>query len=236
MNKNELSNFLKSIGHSQAAVNRSLRAFDAFENWLEAEQSLTIDDDISEEILENFLLYAKKGQKNLLLGLAGVFEFQGKENLKTATMQMRRAILDKEIKPMRLKDFLGVDQDLVKALKENGMRNAYQLLQSCRTVQDRKTLADEFGVSYKTLLDLVKMADLSRIFAVKAVRTRLYLDSGNDTLDKLAAQDPMTLHLDLVKFVDESHFDGIPTTPKEASFTVKEAQKIERWITFENDE
>lgn len=45
------------------------------------------------------------------------------------------------------------------------------------------------------------MADLSRLFAVKALRMRLYLESGFDTLDKLAAQEPMALHLALVKFV-----------------------------------
>ncbi len=80
------------------------------------------------------------------------------------------------------------------------------------------------------------MADLSRMFAVKAVRSRLYLDSGFDTLDKLAALDPMTLHLALVKFVKESQFKGIATSLKEAEFTVKEARKTERWIQFGDGE
>ena len=80
------------------------------------------------------------------------------------------------------------------------------------------------------------MADLSRIFAVKAVRTRLYLDSGYDTLDKLTSQDPISLHHALVKFVEESHFDGVPTTPKEAEFTVNAAKEIERWIIFRKSE
>ena len=38
----------------------------------------------------------------------------------------------------------------------------------------------------------------------------------------------------LVKFVDESGFKGIPT--KEAEFTVKTAQELERWIVFDEDE
>ena len=80
------------------------------------------------------------------------------------------------------------------------------------------------------------MADLSRIRAVKAKRTRLYLESGFDTLDKLAAQDPMELHRSLVQFVEESGFDGVATQPKEAEFTVKTAQELERWITFEAED
>ena len=235
MDKSKLTDYLISNGRSQAAINRSLRALDALEQWLATEQSLTIDDDISKEVLENFILSAKKSQKNLLLGLAGVFEYQGKEDLKSYAMKMRRAILDKERKPMRLKDFLGVDQALIKALEEKDIRDAHQLLQACRTPEERKILAAELDVSNNALLELVKMADLSRIVAVKKVRTKLYLDSGYDTLEKLAAQDPMALHLDLVKFVEETGFDGIPTTPKEAAFTVKQARKTKRWITFGAD-
>ena len=92
------------------------------------------------------------------------------------------------------------------------------------------------NVPYNELLALIKMADLSRIFAVKVVRTRLYLESGFDTLEKLAAKDPITLHHALGKFVKKSGFDGIPTTHKEAEFTVKAARKLDRWIIFDEDE
>jgi hypothetical protein len=68
------------------------------------------------------------------------------------------------------------------------------------------------------------------------VRTRLYLESGFDTLDKLSSHEPIALHLAMVKFVEESGFDGIPTTPKEAAFTIKTAQKLDRWIIFDEDE
>jgi len=236
MDIDQLTAYLKSINRSKPAIARSLRALEAFESWLDKTRDQSIDDDLSLEDLQAFIQSAKKGQKNLLLGLANVFEFQGKDDLKTAAMQMRRAILNKEIKPMRLKDFIGVDHALIAALENKGMRDAHQLLHACRTYKARQALAANLDVPYKDMLDLVKMADLSRIFAVKSVRTRLYLDSGFDTLDKLAAQDPMQLHDDLVKFVEESHFNGIPTTPKEAVFTVKTAKKIDRWVIFNKGE
>ena len=232
MDIDKLTAYLKSIKRTKAAIARSLRALEAFESWLDETRGLSIDDDISQEDLQAFIQSAKKGQKNLLLGLSNVFDFQGKDDLKTAAMKMRRAMLDKEVKPMRLRDFIGVDPWLIEALKAKGLRDAHQLLKACLTNEMRDSLAAELNIPYKSLLDLVKMADLSRIFAVKAVRTRLYLDSGYDTLDKLAAQDPMALHHALVKFVEESHFDGIPTTPKEAEYTVKTAMEIERWVIF----
>jgi len=197
MDIDKLTAYLKSIKRTKAAIARSLRALEAFESWLDETRGLSIDDDISQEDLQAFIQSAKKGQKNLLLGLSNVFDFQGKDE-----------------------DFIGVDPWLIEALKAKGLRDAHQLLKACLTNEMRDSLAAELNVPYKSLLDLVKMADLSRMFAVKAVRTRLYLDSGYDTLDKLAAQDPMALHHALVKFV------------KEAEYTVKTAMEIERWVIF----
>lgn len=236
MDKEQLTTYLKSIKLSESAINRTLWALDTFDIWLKENYSLSIDSDITIDYLEGFIQSAEKRQKNLCLGLINVFDFQGKETLKTAAAKIRGAMLKKERKPMRLKDFLGVDESLIAGLNANGIKDAWQLLKACQTVAARKELAANLGVAYQDLLALVKMADLSRIFAVKAVRTRLYLDSGFDTLDKLADQDPMALHLSLVKFVKESHFNGIATLPKEAEFTVKEARKIERWIVFEEEE
>jgi hypothetical protein len=236
MEKEQLISYLKSIKRSASAINRTLWALDAFEHWLKENHDLTIDADIQMDHLEAFIHTAEKRQKNLCLGLINVFDFQGKEALQHATAKMRGSSLKKESKPMRLKDFLGVDETLIAGLGAKGIKDAWQLLKLCRTIESRKTLAAELGVPYQDLLTLVKMADLSRMFAVKAVRTRLYLDSGFDTLDKLSAQNPMDLHLALTKYVEESHFHGIATLPKEAKFTVKEAQKIERWIAFEEDE
>ena len=224
------------MGGSKYATIRSLKAFERFDTWLKETRGLTIDDDIEIKDLHTFILSTEKGQKNLLLGLANVFEFQGRDALKAAALQLRRELLNKETKPMRLKDFIGVDPSLITELEAKGLRNAHQLLRACRTRDMRLALAAELGVPYQNLLDLVKMADLSRIRGVKAVRTRLYLDSGFDTLDKLASQDPQKLHLDLVKFVEESHFDSIATQSKEAEFTVKTAREIERWIEFEDGE
>ena len=236
MDQEQLLAYLKSTRRSTAAIRRSLAALSAFTTWLAANHNLTIDDDISLDVLEAFIQSMDKGHKNLLMGLANVFEFQGRDELKTAAVTMRREMLDAEIKPMPLRDFIGIAPELVASLEAKGIRHALDLLQVCRTATDRIALAKEFDVPYQDLLALVKMADLSRLFAVKAVRSRLYLDSGFDTLDKLAAQDPMDLHLAMVKFVIQSQFDGVPTTPKEADFTIRAAKNLERLIVFKAGE
>jgi hypothetical protein len=137
---------------------------------------------------------------------------------------------------MPLNEYIGVDETLITALEEKGIRDAYQLLHTCRTPEERKALANELNIAYGILLDLVKMADLSRLFAVKAVRARLYLDSGYDTVEKLATEEPMALHNAMVEFVEKTGFNGVPTLLKEAEGTVKAAKELERWIVFEEDE
>jgi hypothetical protein len=236
MDQEQLLAYLKSTKRSTAAIRRSLAALAAFTTWLATTHGLTVDDEVSLELLEAFIQSVDKGRKNLLMGLANVFEFQGRDDLKKAAMTMRRSMLNAETRPMPLRDFIGVAPEVVASLEAKGIQHAVDLLQVCRTPADRVVLARDLAVPDQDLLDLVKMADLSRLFAVKAVRARLYLLSGYDTLDKLAAQDPMDLHLALVRFVEEAHFDGVPTTPKEAAGTVKAARELERWVVFENGE
>jgi hypothetical protein len=101
----------------------------------------SIDDDISRKDLGDFIKSVKKGQKNLLLGLSEVFEFQAKEELKIGALKMRRDMLNKEVKPMRFQDFLNVNPDLIAALKEKDVKDAHQLLKICRTPQDRIKLS-----------------------------------------------------------------------------------------------
>ena len=126
------------------------------------------------EILVAFIQSVNKGHKNLLMGLANAFEFLGRDDLKTAAVTMRRDMLDAETQPMPLRDFIGVPAGLADGLDSMGVRHALDLLKVSRTRTDRAVLAGALGVPYQDLLALVKMADLSRLIAVKAVRARLY--------------------------------------------------------------
>lgn len=146
MERKQLFAYLKSIGRSEAAIKRSIHALSVFEDWLEDERGLTIEDEISLEDLQAFIQSAKKGQKNLLMGLANVFDFQGNGALKDAAIQMRRDLLDQAVTPMLLREFIGVKRLLVDALAAKGIYDAHQLLRACRTPEERKALARELNV------------------------------------------------------------------------------------------
>jgi predicted RecB family nuclease len=76
------------------------------------------------------------------------------------------------------------------------------------------------------------LADLARIPGVKGVRARLYYDAGIDTVEKLAAIVPEELREMVVAYVEISGFDGQPTLPAEAKFTVEKARKLPSIIEY----
>jgi hypothetical protein len=75
-------------------------------------------------------------------------------------------------------------------------------------------------------LEFVKLSDLARVQGLKNIRARLYYDAGVDTIEKLAACDPSELRELLIRFIEDSGFDGIAPTPKEARSAVKQARKL----------
>ena len=166
------------------------------------------------------------------MGLGNVFDFLGREDMRQKTSELREEMLSGERKSMPLKEFLGIEQKLIQNLAGLEIKNASQLLEVCVDQTDRQALAEHCGFSYKALLELIKMADLTRIFGVKATRARLCLESGFDTLDKLAQQDPHKMREALVRFVEETGFQGIATLPKEAEHTIDEAKRLPKLIQF----
>lgn len=67
---------------------------------------------------------------------------------------------------------------------------------------------------------------------MKGIRARLYCDAGVDTVEKLASWDPQELREMLIKFVEETGFDGIAPLPKEVRNTVESARVIERIVVY----
>ncbi len=72
----------------------------------------------------------------------------------------------------------------------------------------------------------MKLSDLARIPGVKGVRARLYYEAGIDSVEKIAALEPEEFLDQVVEYVNKSGFDGVPTLPSEALYTVDKARKI----------
>jgi hypothetical protein len=135
-------------------------------------------------------------------------------------------------KPYKLKNFKNVNQESVRKLAATGIETVEDMLQAGKTKSKRKGLSEKTGIKSEEILELAKLSNLTRLGAVKAVRARLYHDTGFDTLEKIARVSAEELIAGTKKFIEETGFDGIPPTPKEAENTVKAAKTLADVLTF----
>jgi hypothetical protein len=127
---------------------------------------------------------------------------------------------------------MGVSHQHTQALRKEGIFTSEHMLEAGRTEEDRKILAQKTGVPLSAVLELVKLADMSRIVGLKRKRARLFYDAGLDTLDKIAKSDPETMQQMFVEFVERTRFDGSPPTPSEAAYSVKLAKYLPRIVEY----
>lgn len=236
MNEKTFSQYLKSKGKKEHVVAELISQVRRFEDFLSHDRSASLDSATVQDILAfgDQIEQASPGRgKVVMRGIALYYAFCGQPELASTAAGLREQQTAKSRKAFMLKDFRGIHPAAVTALSVTGVHSVSQLIAVGATPQARQTLARQTGVDPQHLLELVKLADLSRLGGLKTIRARLYYDAGFDTLDKIAAQDPEEMRSAIQQFVQRTGFDGIAPLPKEALHTVEAARKLPRLVTFE---
>lgn len=101
---------------------------------------------------------------------------------------LRRQALSYLPKPVSLARFPGVCPDVVTVLKSCGINHGKQLLERTATAADRARFAAEVGIDSSVLLDLVKMANLTRISGIGPTFARLLVSMDIKGLSQLFAK------------------------------------------------
>ncbi len=97
-------------------------------------------------------------------------------------------------KPNSIADFAGIATHTVDKLAEVGIKNTEKLYSRALTHAQRKALSELSGVSIGEILELTKLADLSRVKWVGVTFARMLYDLGIDTVEKATQADPVELH------------------------------------------
>jgi hypothetical protein len=228
MKEEEFCNFLRKGGRSPSAIKRAVRYVREFEAFLSKQGSGKGLGEAGPEDLDRFVndleREPKVSAKGHLWGLAYYFEFSSNQEM----LHLAGILRGQRIKrtPFSLREFRGVDPKHINKLAALGIRNINQMLKKGKTYQDRLSLSEETGIPMDAILELVKLSDLARIPGVKGIRARLYVDAGVDTIEKMAQWDPVELTNMIREFVGRTGFEGVPTLPAEARFTVKKAKEL----------
>lgn len=234
MDRDEFEMYLKKGGRSVSAINRCIHLVSIFEDFLRDSRQGTGINYAELEDLSEFIRIAdrdsKLNSKTLLWAIGYYYNYTGNFEMSNIARTMREERIIR--KPFPLKDFRGVDIEDLEILARQGISNTDQMLQAGATEKDRRLLAEQTGIPEPNIVELVKLSDLARIPGVKGTRARLYYEAGIDSVAKIANLEPEDFHNQVVDYVNKSGFEGVPTLPAEAVYTVDKARKLPSVIDY----
>ncbi|UCH32431.1 MAG: DUF4332 domain-containing protein [Candidatus Bathyarchaeota archaeon] len=229
MDEEGFRRYLKKTGKSRTKIEFNLRNVKRFEEHLLQSKRKKLEDAAPSD-LKNYVNWAKEtGTKIWLWVFNRYYTYKQNDELFCSTNEL---IGIQSVRKSKLKDFLGVNPKHVQALKAEGIITAEQMLKAGKTRADREKLSVKSGVPLDSILELVKLSNLSRIIGLGKKRARLFYDAGLDTMDKIAEWNSEEMRQMLLEFVERTGFDGSASTPSEAAFTVKLAKYLPRIIEY----
>ncbi|NHJ46858.1 MAG: DUF4332 domain-containing protein [Asgard group archaeon] len=228
----EYKKFLKRKGKKIDVVERNCKAVKKFKSFLHQTRSRELAS-VTKEDVEAYVKHIeseKQSAKVTLYSLMNYFAFIGNIELLDLTRTLREERTKKTRRIFPIKDFLKVDQDHVKKLASNGIRNVEQMLEAGKTKKQREELSKQLDIPEESILELVKLSDITRLGYVKKKLSRLYYEAGLDSPVKIAAFEPEDLHAFFVKFVEESGWDGMVPNPSDLVHNVASARKLKNVV------
>lgn len=133
-------------------------------------------------------------------------------------------------KSFLLKAFPGINKALIKKLKEMGIINTIQLLQIAETKKKQIQLSKETEVNLMDLQELVKLADILRIWGLEPVFCRIFYETGTDTVKKIAQAHPPSLYEQLTAVNEKKGFTRAKFSAKDVKFVIETAQGLPRTV------
>ena len=231
MNEEGFRRYLKETGKPENRIEREVRKMKEFELYLSKHRNRKFGAETAEDLRDFVSRLGDRGEKvNVWLWVLSRYYNSVSNDLMLCAVNEMIGL--QFIKVANLKDFLGINRQHTQALRKDGVSTSEHLLNVGRTEEGREKLAEKTGVPLGAILELVKLADLSRIPGLARKRARLYYDAGLETLDKIAELDQEKMRKMLVEFVERTRFDGSPPTPSEAVFTVKLAKYLLRIVEY----
>jgi hypothetical protein len=207
-----------------------------FEEYLNTQFDRLELNEAQPEHLSAFLVWGKGkfGSVNSYLwAISRYYEYAGNDIMLRYANQIRSQKIEKgrsKRPSLTLKEIEGIKSEYIEALGMLGISNAAQLINAGKTRQSRLALSGETGIPYDAIVELVKLADLCRISDIKGKRVQLLFNTGFDTIEKIAAQDPVEMREQIIKINQGDSIVARCPTLTETKFWVEQAKKMTRFV------
>lgn len=225
--------FLKKAGKRGHVIDGLVGQVAAFEDHLTTTGPAGLEAVTKRAIRDYVKTLDPRLVKERMRGLALYYKFAGNDSLAQLASDIREQGIASTRHAFKLRGFRGVDPKEVARLEAIGIVTIEHLLAAGKTPEARQQLARRTGIARRTILELVKLSDLSRLGAVKSIRARLYYDAGLDTPAKFSQWEPDALREYLVKWVARTGFDGLAPLPKEIRNAIASAARLPQIVVYD---
>jgi hypothetical protein len=238
MVKEGFQTFLKKQRRSQGTIRQCVKLTGEFETYLHQHREGKGLDEAGSDDLESFVSWKKKQKKSVnsyLWAIYRYYEYASNEPMRKLANDIRRKEIDKrrgKRKSLSLKDIQGVDHEHIKKLNAIGIIDVKGMLGAGRTNEEREELSRKSSVPLDEILELVKLADLTRIVDIKGVRVSLLYAAGADTVENIARYDPERLRERLIEVNEERRILKRHPTLIETSYWVTQAKALPKIVNY----
>jgi hypothetical protein len=238
MDEEAFRQFMKKQRRSQGTMDSCVDFTRVFEEYLKAHFDRMELNEAQPEHLDAFLAWGKGKygfMNSHLWAVSRYYEFTGNDRMRRYANQIRSQTIEKKRSKrpsLLLKEIEGIKPEYIGVLGMLGISNAAQLINAGKTHNSRLALSEETGIPYDGIDELVKLADLCRISDIKGMRVRLLYDTGFDTIEKIANQDPVEMRDQIIKINQREKIAACHPTLTETKFWVEQAKKLPKLVEY----
>ena len=120
----------------------------------------------------------------------------------------------------------------VKKLAAVGIADVEGILEAGRTKEEREELSRKSGVLLDEIVELVKLADLTRIVDIKGTRVRLLYEAGVNTVEELSRYDPEGLRERLIEVNEQRQILKRHPNLVETRYWVTQAKALPKFVEY----
>ncbi len=194
---------------------------------------------LGEDIDKNLDIIKKHRISNLdellvaLKDKSKIQEFSKQSGLPAKYLEvLKRVVSGYRQKPNKIKDFSCVSEDTLHKLEKSGLKNTLKLYDEVLTPEKRNECSKKTGISQDEMLKLAKLVDLSRIRWVNHTFAYVLLESGYDTVEKVAQADYKELYTAIKQLNEERKIYNAHIGERDMKMVIESAQGLEFEIEY----
>ncbi len=194
---------------------------------------------IGEDIDNNLDIIKKHGINDLdelsiaLKDKSKIQDFSSLSGLPVKYLEvLKRVVGGYRQKPNRIKDFSCISEDIVNKLKKLELKNTLKLYSKVLTTEKRAEFSKETGIDPTEVLKLAKLTDLSRIRWVNHTFAYVLLESGYDTVEKIAKADYKELYTTIKQLNEERKIYNAHIGERDMKMVIESAQSLDFEIEY----